>query len=684
MLWTMASTKTVSRGHSCVLQACVLLGLSTTGHACPPYAALWVTVRVRWRSPPPQSMEQTPHDDHDESTQSTGQCSMLHCICEIEAGQAAPLWAAATTMLRERLADPPPQLLVQLDHALHSDMAQSIAQVAIPVQSRVSLWSRQGAPPYCAVWSTVLYRSCGGNEDPSGRHAAGHCVQSDQGLRTQSMGHACTLQLSVSTIGGHATPPCALGIDTLRSRTCCPPPHTAPHVDQSVQSDTSQLTGQGFSPHESLCVKGGHTAPPFCGAVTTLRSCIVKPPPHVALHSVGLPHADTTQSTAHGPLPHASASFRSGHTAPPNAEACVTVRVRVRCPPPHTALQSPHWPHALTEQSTGHSCALHVALSCDAEHAVPLHAAATSVGRVRDVVPPPHVIEHWLHWLQLPIMQCTAQHSVAQVEVPTSAAQTAPPQRCGAITERYLLRVPPPHALLHGSQDPQLDTSQSASILPSTGHGGQVSVLHGRSSFIAPHATPPSEGTTTTARLRTCLPPPQYTVQAPQSDQLVSAQSTGHGWTLHDCDAASAGHAAPPQATAVSTVRVRDWLPEPHEASQELHSCQLDTVHATGQHSVPQARSDVSSGHAVPLCAAGCSTVRSRCCVPPPHCAPQTCQLLHSDTTHGTGQLCSLQAITLDRAGQIVPPCCGSTSMVRLRCALPPPHVLSQLPNADH
>ena len=49
----------------------------------------------------------------------------------------------------------------------------------------------------------------------------------------------------------------------------------------------------------------------------------------------------------------------------------------------------------------------------------------------------------------------------------------------------------------------------------------------------------------------------------------------------HGCSPCKAGHAAPPNAAAVTTVRERVWTPDPHVAAHADQSDQSETTHAT-------------------------------------------------------------------------------------------------------
>ena len=82
--------------------------------------------------------------------------------------------------------------------------------------------------------------------------------------------------------------------------------------------------------------------------------------------------------------------------------------------------------------------------------------------------------------------------------------------------------------------------------------------------------------------------------------------------TLHATDSVSAGHDVPPFAAAVVTVRERDCVADPHVAVHELHSLHADTAQLTGHVPATHDVVSVSAGHAVPPFAAAVVTVRDR------------------------------------------------------------------------
>jgi hypothetical protein len=114
--------------------------------------------------------------------------------------------------------------------------------------------------------------------------------------------------------------------------------------EQIRTSNKSKLT---------VSLSEGQATPLLAAAVVTVRLRVCDPPPHVTEHGPKAPQFVTTQFTGHGLLLHVIVSTSGGHAAPPNCAATTLVRVRDCDPPPHVALQLPHVPQLDTTQSTG-------------------------------------------------------------------------------------------------------------------------------------------------------------------------------------------------------------------------------------------------------------------------------------------------------------------------------------------
>ncbi len=95
---------------------------------------------------------------------------------------------------------------------------------------------------------------------------------------------------------------------------------------------------------------------------------------------------------------------------------------------------------------------------------------------------------------------------------------------------------------------------------------------------------------------------------APQADQSLTWQSTGHGWVLHSWDRARAGHAAPACLAETNTERVDVCTPPPHFLEQTLQAVHESTTQCTGQAFVPHACDWRKDGQLAPPCA-GCTVM---------------------------------------------------------------------------
>ncbi len=91
---------------------------------------------------------------------------------------------------------------------------------------------------------------------------------------------------------------------------------------------------------------------------------------------------------------------------------------------------------------------------------------------------------------------------------------------------------------------------------------GQAANVHGTTCDSAGHAEPPYAGLVTTVRVTVVTPLPQVTEQELDETevQLDTTQfcAVGHACVLHACVSTSAGQAVPPDDGLTVTVRVRD------------------------------------------------------------------------------------------------------------------------------
>jgi len=227
--------------QDCVSPAC--------GHACPPWAAITSTGRVRACEPEPQLSEHCCHEPHWPTVQSTGHGAVEQACSWLVALHDVPPHMLVTAVLRVRIWLPPPQVYEQVLHVPHG---------------------------VCEQWT--------------GQHVS--------------------LQPAVLASVGHATPPCAASVVTVRARTLVPPPQVTVHEPHSAQSDTTQSTGHGELWHDCVSVSCGHCWPPCSAGVVIERERLFVPPPHVLVHAVNADQADVVQCTGQAGTPvHACTSL---------------------------------------------------------------------------------------------------------------------------------------------------------------------------------------------------------------------------------------------------------------------------------------------------------------------------------------------------------------------------------------
>ena len=108
-------------------------------------------------------------------------------------------------------------------------------------------------------------------------------------------------------------------------------------------------------------------------------------------------------------------------------------------------------------------------------------------------------------------------------------------------------------------------------------------------------------------RERDCVPRAQLALHTVQLLQPVYSQSMGHANALHDLVLEVLGQATPPCWVAVTTDRLRDFEPPPHDLEQLENADQLETLQSTGQPSMLHTRLS-PVGHSSPPCLAVTST----------------------------------------------------------------------------
>jgi hypothetical protein len=139
-----------------------------------------------------------------------------------------------------------------------------------------------------------------------------------------------------------------------------------------------------------------------------------------------------------------------------------------------------------------------------------------------------------------------------------------------------------------------------------------------------------------TERLRDCAPVPHDLVQVDQTPNADVAQWIGHGPLLHVRVSSACGHALPPFVGGV-LVRLRDWMPLPHDFVQVNQDSHVPTSQLTGHAWLLQSRVSAACGHALPP-NVGSVCARLRCCEPAPHDTVQVDQLSKVPSSQSTAQ----------------------------------------------
>lgn len=111
------------------------------------------------------------------------------------------------------------------------------------------------------------------------------------------------------------------------------------------------------------------------------------------------------------------------------------------------------------------------------------------------------------------------------------------------------------------------------------------------------HARPPPESALRTVRVLVCRPSPHALSHGENADQGETSQSTGHGAVLQVSSSRRGGHEAPPPCLGTITVRARLRDPEPHALSHAVQSDHGDTSQSTAQRWTLHIRASVKAGH---------------------------------------------------------------------------------------
>jgi hypothetical protein len=191
-------------------------------------------------------------------------------------------------------------------------------------------------------------------------------------------------------------PPWSGSCWTARFRFWTPPPHVWLHWPKVPHCDTVQCTAHGgLESHASVCSRAGHAWPPCAAEMVTVRCLVIVPLPHVVSQLPKEPQSLTSQSTVHATALHACTSVNCGQVAPPQLDCTSTVRFRIVVPAPPSEEQlcvhSDHEDHWVTEQGTmglgpsggqpTHASVLQETSSVSAPQAFPPLAARVMIAR---------------------------------------------------------------------------------------------------------------------------------------------------------------------------------------------------------------------------------------------------------------------------------------------------------------
>ena len=115
---------------------------------------------------------------------------------------------------------------------------------------------------------------------------------------------------------GHATPPLAFLLRTLREWVSYPVPHGSLHCVQSAQSETTQLIAEGHVRWEQVAVSSvALQVLPSLASFVISRVRVVVPPPQLAEQLDHFVHPVNSQ--VHGFISQSLRSSNVGHSTPP-------------------------------------------------------------------------------------------------------------------------------------------------------------------------------------------------------------------------------------------------------------------------------------------------------------------------------------------------------------------------------
>jgi len=178
-----------------------------------------------------------------------------------------------------------------------------------------------------------------------------------------------------------------------------------------------------------------------------------------------------------------------------------------------------------------------------------------------------------------------------------------PPCRAPLMRLRERLLLPSPHDLLHVLHAVQSPTRQS------TGH---VVRKHAIVCDTCAHAAPPKWASRTMLRVCVCSPSPQLVEHLLQPVKTVISQSIGHAPVPHARVWRSSGQVFPPNAASTLTLRSCCCVPPPHVSEQGVHAPNGVTSQSMGHGWLLQGNDSMRTGHCLPPNFAGVIAARAR------------------------------------------------------------------------
>jgi hypothetical protein len=133
---------------------------------------------------------------------------------------------------------------------------------------------------------------------------------------TQSTAHEKALHVTVDSVEGHPTPPCAWLVMMERNLRLEPEPQVFVHASYFDQPETLQSVGQAKVLQSALTERVRHTTPPWATSVMMERDLVLVPNPQVLVHDPYPDHPETTQLTGQAKVLQAEVNVILGHLSP--------------------------------------------------------------------------------------------------------------------------------------------------------------------------------------------------------------------------------------------------------------------------------------------------------------------------------------------------------------------------------